>query len=273
MTDAHPPRARRRDVLKTLAAAGAATGALAGPAAALEPTCCPVLELRQYTLHAGRRDELIDLFDRSFIAPQEAEGIRVVGQFRDRDDPERFVWLRGFTDLDSRRPALAAFYGGPVWKAHREAANATMLDSDNVLLLRPLRPDTGFNLAARRRGRAYGLVTATIWYLDADEAEAFGEFFTREMAPALVAAGARSLGAFVTHPGPNSFPALPVREREHVLVWFAGFDDDDAHARFVEHMRGGPDCREHASPAIFRQLARKPERLRLDPTSASLLGA
>ena len=27
-----------------------------------EATCCPVVELRQYTLHAGRRDELLALF-------------------------------------------------------------------------------------------------------------------------------------------------------------------------------------------------------------------
>ncbi len=29
--------------------------------------CCPVVELRQYTLHPGKRDILIELFDREFI--------------------------------------------------------------------------------------------------------------------------------------------------------------------------------------------------------------
>lgn len=38
--------------------------------------CCPVVELRQYTLHPGKRDVLIDLFDREFIEPQEALGIK-----------------------------------------------------------------------------------------------------------------------------------------------------------------------------------------------------
>jgi NIPSNAP len=99
--------------------------------------CCPVVELRQYTLHPGKRDVLIDLFDREFIEPQEALGIKVIGQFRDLDRSDRFVWLRGFHDMTSRAKALTDFYSGPVWKAHREAANATMIDSDNVLLLRP----------------------------------------------------------------------------------------------------------------------------------------
>ena len=77
-----------------------------------------VLVLRQYTLHPGRRDELIDLFDREFVETQEAVGAQVLGQFRDRDDDDRFVWLRGYADMATRGEALAAFYGGPVWHEH-----------------------------------------------------------------------------------------------------------------------------------------------------------
>ena len=81
--------------------------------------CCPIVELRQYTLHAGQTDLLIDLFEREFIESQEALGISVIGQFRDHDDPNRLVWLRGFPSMAARGAALAAFYGGPVWQAHR----------------------------------------------------------------------------------------------------------------------------------------------------------
>ena len=48
------------------------------------PTCCPVLELRRYTVHPGTRDTLVRLFDREFVETQEAVGMRIVGQFRDR---------------------------------------------------------------------------------------------------------------------------------------------------------------------------------------------
>ncbi|MGW0809411.1 hypothetical protein [Nonomuraea sp. NPDC002799] len=44
--------------------------------------------------------------------------------------------MRGFTGMPARRAALERFYGGPVWQAHRDAANATLLDSDDVLLPR-----------------------------------------------------------------------------------------------------------------------------------------
>jgi hypothetical protein len=88
----------------------------------------------------GRREELIELFETELLHTQEAVGSRVLAQFRDLDHPDTFTWMRGFRDMDHRRRALMAFYGGPVWAQHRDAANATMIDSDNVLLLTPEGP-------------------------------------------------------------------------------------------------------------------------------------
>src|SRR5215831_7300445 len=111
----------------------------------------PILELRQYTLRPGQREVLIDLFDRELVESQEAAGMAIVGQFRDLDEPDRFVWIRGFADMPSRAQALASFYGGPVWRAHSTQANATMIDSDNVLLLRPVTARSGFPAPAAAR--------------------------------------------------------------------------------------------------------------------------
>src|SRR2546430_17389033 len=102
-------------------------------------TCCPIVELRQYTLHRGKRDVLIDLFDREFIEPQETLGMNILGQFRDLDDPDRFVWLRGFRDMASRAAALQAFYGGAGWEGHRETANWAMSGLDYVVFFRSQR--------------------------------------------------------------------------------------------------------------------------------------
>src|SRR5687767_12939349 len=138
-----------------------------------QPVYSPILELRMYTLHPGRRDELIRLFEREFIEPQEAVGMQVIGQFYDLDDPNRFIWLRGFNDMSARAEFLKAFYGGPVWKAHRDAANATMIDSDNVLLLRLPHRSCGFSLKDSNRpllgsrAKQDGFVSATIYYFDA----------------------------------------------------------------------------------------------------------
>lgn len=33
----------------------------------------------------------------------------LIGQFRDVDDPDKFVWLRGFSEMDARATGLQAF--------------------------------------------------------------------------------------------------------------------------------------------------------------------
>jgi hypothetical protein len=212
-----------------------------------------IVELRQYTLKLGQRDTLIALFEREFVESQEAAGIELIGTFRDLDDPDRFVWLRGFPDMNARARSLAAFYGGPIWKAHREAANATMLDSDNVLLLRPAWDGSGFAPDANQPRRSSGhLLTATICYLDPSATEAFVDGFRRAN-PRVDKEDTGMLAAFVTEPGPNSFPALPVREGESVFVWFS---------------RGESAPR---TADVAHLLVRQPEVLRLSPTARSRL--
>ncbi|RRS01600.1 NIPSNAP family protein [Glycomyces terrestris] len=183
-----------------------------------------VFELRQYTLRPGRRDELIELFDREFVETQEAAGMRIVGQFRDLDRPDRFVWVRGFRDMTVRAEALAAFYGGPVWKEHGAAANATMIDSSDVLLLRAAAPGAGFpHPAPARPGPgdrpAPTRLTAAVHRVAPDAAEALA-------LQVRAALGGRFAACLATEPAENTFPALPVRTGEHLLAWFATGDVD-----------------------------------------------
>jgi len=239
--------------------------------------CCPIVEVRQYTLHSGKRDVLIDLFDREFIESQEALGMKVIGQFRDLDNPNRFVWLRGFRDMPSRAQALKDFYGGPVWKAHREAANATMIDSDNVLLLHPVTPTSGFAFGNKERPRMGSikarseLIVATIYYLGAQVDAAFAQFFEKTLKPALIGSGATVLAYFVTEHSENTFPALPVRQGENVFVWFARFNDPAAYERHIEALTQSSRWCDEISKELARRLKREPEILKLSPTPRSLL--
>ncbi|MGH2532793.1 MAG: NIPSNAP family protein [Thermomicrobiales bacterium] len=235
------------------------------------PGCCPIVELRQYTLHPGQRDVLIDLFDREFVESQEAVGMEVIGQFRDLDDPNRFIWLRGFRDMPARAEALTAFYDGPVWAAHRDAANATMIDSDNVLLLRPARPASGFSLDGSDRPppgakeAPQGLVVATIYYLDAPADADFVDLFERELMPVMTETGAAMLASFVTESSTNTFPRLPVREGEQVVVWLSRFADGAAHEQSLAVLRRGG-----FSEIVARRL-RGTEVRKLLPTARSKL--
>ncbi|WP_159017452.1 NIPSNAP family protein [Cognatiluteimonas profundi] len=230
---------------------------------------CSVLELRQYTLRPGQRDVLIELFEREFIESQEAVGMTLFGQFRDLDAPDRFVWLRGFTDMPARAAALSAFYGGPAWQAHRDAANATMLDSDNVLLLRPVHPDSGFRPGARPASgqSTTQLVVATLCHFAAPVDAAAIALLDDAITALLVDAGATILATLVSEPAPNNFPRLPVREGEHVLAWFMAFDTIQAYLQHCDALAGSPAWRSAASE--LQRLTMRSETLRLAPTARS----
>jgi hypothetical protein len=226
--------------------------------------CCPVIELRQYTLKPGQRDMLIDLFDRHFVESQEAAGMTIVGQFRDRQRPDRFVWIRGFPDMASRHQALERFYGGPVWAAHRTAANATMVDVSDVLLLRPVRADSGFllegdQMTLRAPAPDPKTVLAGIYALGRHVDNALISQFEQQVAPVLHTNGVTLKGTFVTETAPNTFTRLPVREDDHVLVWIGTVD-------------GGPE-RVESIAAASALAGHVPTVLDLAPTSRSLLGA
>jgi hypothetical protein len=238
------------------------------------PTCCPVVELRQYTLVPNGRETLIALFEREFIETQEATGMTVIGQFRDLNNPDRFVWLRGFSDMDRRAAQLQEFYGGPVWKAHRDAANATMIDSDNVLLLRPASPTSAFQLEHATRAplgsssNREGLLVATIYHLGKTKGADFASFFEGELKPSFAKAGISVLASFITETHPNTFPRLPVREDANVFVWFSRFPDREAYeksavAESARQPRVGTDLAELTKE--------RPKVLLLSPTARSLL--
>ena len=239
----------------------------------LDVNFCPIVELRQYTLRPGMRDILIELFDREFVETQEALGMCIIGQFRDLDNPDRFIWLRGFPDMARRARALQAFYSGPVWKAHREAANATMFDTDNVLLLRPARANSAFQLDSTLRpaptmsNSSEGFVVPTIYYLNAPVGVAFVDFFERELKPALTEVGAPMLAYFVTENSANTFPALPVREGEHVFVWFSAFANSAKYEDFATAFAQRADL----AGELNSYLKRSPQVLKLSATARSRL--
>jgi hypothetical protein len=147
--------------------------------------------------------------------------------------------------MESRKAALETFYDGPAWKQNRDAANATMTDSDNVLLLRMPSTQHGFHLPAERPrtlGEEARLVVAVIYYLPEGE--------TPEIQ------SDSELARFVTESSENTFPRLPIREGENAFVWFGAYEN----AAAFEKER-----------AALTRVPWRTEVLRLEPTPRSLL--
>lgn len=185
-----------------------------------------IVEIRNYRLVASRREEFIDLFEGRLVHSQEALGMGVPGRFTVVGAPNRFVWLRTFADMPSRRVALERFYTGPVWRRHGPLANEIITDSDDVVLLRPsmtspdllggYRPRPSRPRDPRRGGGRVVLAAITRLAGSAGDVEP-------PVAEALERAarnlGVRELGRLVTEPTPNDFPRLPVRQEPGTFVW------------------------------------------------------
>lgn len=230
-----------------------------------------VVELRRYDIAPGQRDRFVRYFDAYFPEAFEQLDCMVFGQFEDRAAPTRFVWLRGYRDINARPIADAAFYYGPVWREHRVKVNALFPGaSDNVLLLRPLTPQTGIPVLPAvdpvdEPHGARGVVVAQIFAVKKGDEDAFAQraqaAFARYQSMKL-----HPGGVLVTLDVPNNFPQLPIRTDGPFLVWLGVVENDAALKRF-EALASDVE-RSLASTGMLRGA---PERLVLDPTPRSRL--
>ena len=248
----------------------------ASPLTAVAADCCTVVELRQYITYPGMRDTLVHLFEERFIESQEAVGIKVVGQFRDVNDPDHFTWVRGFAGMDARKKALGDFYYGALWNANRNAANATLYDNDDVLLLRPASPGSGFAYDPGRRPALGAMapdsfVVAHLYYFTHEVTPEFTRFFDRDLMPLFEHHGAHVLARLVSEKSPNTFERLPVRENVDVFAWFASFPDRAAYDAYLRSLGQDQRWRGEWFSQLRKSLARKPEVLMLTPTARSQL--
>src|SRR5256886_13292709 len=101
-----------------------------------------VIEFRRYTIKEGERENFIRYYEAYFPEAFEQFGALALGRFRERGNACGFVWLRVFHTRFDRPIVNGAFYFGPLWREHSLKMNSLMKDSDNVLLLLLLAPDT-----------------------------------------------------------------------------------------------------------------------------------
>jgi hypothetical protein len=189
-----------------------------------------VIEFRRYTIKEGGREHFAEYFDTFFPEGFQQMGAILFGQFLERKNPTGFTWLRGFKNTDSRAIINASFYYGPLWREHSSTMNNLMVDSDNVLLLRPLSPEQGIPVLPSvdpiKEGKsAQGIVVAQIFAVKPNSVDAFARQ-AEETFASYRAAGAREAGVLVTLDAPNNFPQLPVRTDGPYLVWLGIVKDN-----------------------------------------------
>ena len=176
-----------------------------------------IIDLRDYTTVPGARDKLIERCETLLFDEQMRLGAAFLGAFRDADDPDHFVWLRGLPDMATRKRVLTAFYSdGDMWKANRDEVNTWIADSDNVLLVKPIS-----EVALAATGDSVVAMYSHIRRAPLDAATAAR--LQHDVAAAVDSAGGRLLVTLATDPSENNYPRHPIRTGEFGLVWFATF--------------------------------------------------
>ena len=217
-------------VIASFTAAGAGSDTQAALESVAHLKDYPVVELRRYDIAPGQRERFVRYFDAYFPEAFEQLDCMVFGQFEDRAAPTKFVWLRGYRDINARPIADAAFYYGPVWREHRVKVNALFPGlSDNVLLLHPLTPGSGVTVLPAldpvdEPHGAQGVMVAQIFAVKKGDEEAFAR--KAQAAFAGYGSDVHPAGVLVTLDVPNNFPQLPIRTDGPFLVWLGVVADD-----------------------------------------------
>ena len=249
------------------------TGLAAGSAAAggVPTVAAPALfELRNYSTRPGRRDALVDLFERHFLDAYEAAGARVVGTFMNQRDPDRWVWIRAFADNRARGEALDGFYRSPEWLARRAAANDTIADISDALLLR-LRFGEFASLRAPDgdSGQPASVVECLRWFPREGQAARLADRVLADLVPLLTRSGGAAAAVLESVALPNSYPRLPLREDAAVVVLTRYADAMSYQAALASRDR--PAAWRRAVDVIDRLAVRPLEAWPLQPTARSAL--
>lgn len=230
-----------------------------------------VFEFRRYTIKPGKREDFIAYFDAYFPEAFEQLGAIAIGQFAEKQNESHFTWLRGFRSTFERPIANSAFYFGPVWREHKAVLNDLMLDSDNVLLLRPLHADRkalvlpSVDPVNEERG-ATGVAVVQIFPIKKQSDEAFitkvDAAFSAYHMP-----GVHEAVVLTTLDAPNNFPQLPVRTDGPFLLWIGvAKDEETIKKRLLPALQRGAE-----SLSSLGLLSGEPELVVLNPTHRSRL--
>lgn len=93
-----------------------------------------IVEVRSYRITPGRRDEFIEFFEKRSVPALRSHGMKVVGPLIDLENPNKFVFLRGFPSMDDLYRMKSEFYEGKLWKEELESIAMPMIESYDVVL-------------------------------------------------------------------------------------------------------------------------------------------
>ena len=189
-----------------------------------------IIELRNYLLRPGQRDYFIDSLEIKIMDTLNARGNYVLGQYRVKDAPDNFFWIRGFNDMTSRLEALKGFYSSEYWKKHVSIPIKYVLGYTNVYLLKPLnisdkKVDSKAGFEMDWFGKQKGLAVVD-FYIANEMRTQLIDFVSTFYDSIMRTSGVKDVSYWISEPTPNDFPDLPVFQDKNLLVTITFFKDE-----------------------------------------------
>lgn len=145
----------------------------------------------------------------------------VLGQYYITDGPDRFVWIRGFDDMPSRKEALTGFFESMYWKEIMGSITKDIVNYTNVYLLKPLqiekaKIDSGFAFDGKWFATQNNF-TVVDFYLANGMRDDFIGFLQSTFDSVLSKSGARDRTYWISEMTENNSP-LPAFQDQNLVV-------------------------------------------------------
>ena len=188
-----------------------------------------VLELRNYLLRPGHRDEFITGFETKIIDTLNARGNLVLGQFTVKGSPDNFFWIRGFKDMQTRLTCLKGFYSSEYWSKHVYIPQAHVINYNNVYLLKPVDILTGkkdsINFNFDWFGKQKGIVVVELIIAN-ERLSQLLNFMGSKFDPIVRSAGTINMSYWISELTPNDYPDLPAFQDKNLLVCISFYQSE-----------------------------------------------
>lgn len=187
-----------------------------------------LLEVRNYVTREGHRNDFINAFETKLIDTLNEFKNYVLGQFYVQGADDNFVWLRGFSNLESRKDALAKFYKSEFWSRHSYIPEKHLLNYTNSYLIKPISlksKDTTSAFDGSWFGKAKGFAVID-FYVANDRLTPLIDFFQSTYDSLLRKAGVRDISYWISETQPNNYPELSIFQDKNLFLTISFYKNE-----------------------------------------------
>lgn len=209
------------------------------------PKDVEIIEIRNYLLKPGQRDNYVERFETYLIDTLNVYGNYILGQYKVKGAPDNFVWIRGFENMPARKTAMESFFSSAHWEKHKNIPGDLLVGYTNVHLLKPLYLTEELNINEKKFptdwfGNPKG-VALVDFYVANGMRDQFIEFVNKKYDSLVRAVGVKDISYWVSETSPNNYPNLPVFQDKNLLVSITFFKDEQEYEEMMEKIKTNMD--------------------------------